>query len=162
MSFLNRASVGGSALIILAASLAACSPGEADSTKKVDTATQVHVPAASTSTAEESASSDTSAVAQDTPALVDCADQLNYQPAQVVLDCQNPLNAISSITWSTWDSAGAQGTGTMSSVDASGLPSTQQVSVELSEPVVTERGSLFNTVRVNGQVASTLGLQPAY
>ncbi len=156
MSFLKHTRVGGSALIILAAGLTACSPGEIDSTEKVDTATQVQVPV-STSATQETDTAQASALAQDTPALLDCASQLNYQPTQVVLDCQNPFNAVTAVTWNTWDVTGAQGTGTVSSVDAYGMPSTQQVSVELANPVVTELGTVFNTVSVNGQIASTAG-----
>lgn len=157
MSFLNRASLGGSALIVLAAGLAACSPSEVDSTKKVDTATPVQVTAATTSDAVNSGTSETAAVAEGTPALVDCANQLSFQPTQVVLDCQNPMNAISNVTWSTWDATGAQGTGTQATVDAYGIATSQPVSVELSNPVATEQGTVFNTVSVNGQIASTAG-----
>lgn len=137
--------------------LAACSPQlENPSTEKVDTAlTQdadtVGVDADAETTGTETTAAETTGAETETTAaaavsevsFIDCVSVPAQEPEQVTLDCANPANAVTAITWSAWDEDEATGTGTNQTTGAVS-------EVVLSAAEETDEGMVFTTITVDG------------
>lgn len=132
--------------------LAACSPPlENPSTEKVDTALEqdadtvgVDPAAATTGTETTAAETETAAAAAVSEvSFIDCVSVPTQEPEQVTLDCANPANAVTAITWSTWGEDEATGTGTNQVTGAAS-------EVVLSAAEETDEGMVFTTITVDG------------
>ena len=134
--------------------LAACSPQlENPSTEKVDTALEqdadtVGVDSAAETTGTETTTAETetettAAAAVSEVSFINCVSVPEQEPEQVTLDCANPANAVTAITWSAWDEDEATGTGTNQTTGAVS-------EVVLSAAEETDEGMVFTTITVDG------------
>lgn len=133
--------------------LAACSPQlENPSTEKVDTALEQDADTVGVDSATETTGTETTtatetetvaATAVSEVSFIDCVSVPAQEPEQVTLDCANPANAVTAITWSAWDEDEATGTGTNQTTGAVS-------EVVLSAAEETDEGMVFTTITVDG------------
>ena len=133
--------------------LAACSPQlENPSTEKVDTALEQDADTVGVDSATETTGTETTtatetetvaATAVSEVSFIDCVSVPAQEPEQVTLDCANPANAVTAITWTEWDEDEATGTGTNQTTGAVS-------EVVLSAAEETDEGMVFTTITVDG------------
>lgn len=133
--------------------LAACSPQlENPSTEKVDTALEQDADTVGVDSAAETTGTETTtatetetvaATAVSEVSFIDCVSVPAQEPEQVTLDCANPANAVTAITWTEWDEDEATGTGTNQTTGAVS-------EVVLSAAEETDEGMVFTTITVDG------------
>ena len=133
--------------------LAACSPQlENPSTEKVDTALEQDADTVGVDSATETTGTETTtatetetvaATAVSEVSFIDCVSVPAQEPEQVTLDCANPVNAVTAITWTEWDEDDATGTGTNQTTGAVS-------EVVLSAAEETDEGMVFTTITVDG------------
>lgn len=153
----SRSTALAAALAASALTIAACSPPhQQDSEDKVATATSysaapqqhaVHstAPAASSAAASPSTSASPSEVRANATQFIDCTQTPTVEPSQVQLGCFG-TNQITALEWE-WDDDSATGRGIQ--INPNG--STENVTLELSQPVSMDGARVFSQVRLNGQ-----------
>lgn len=145
----TQAAVAG--IIGLGVVLSACSPpNENPSDRKVDTATEFV--AAPTSSGTSSSTPATLTVSADLPGVIDCVGTPEHAPDSLSLSCTGDDDRVVDIEWTDWDEETAVGTATRETRTAGGsVSTTDDVEVELSDPVAGSGGEVFSTITVDGR-----------
>lgn len=135
-------------IIGLGVVLSACTPpNENPSDLKVDTATEFVASPASSSLA----------VPADLPGVIDCVGTPEHSPDSLSLACADDNDRLVDIEWTDWDEESAVGTATRETNDctpscaAGSVEETDNVEVELSDPVAGSGGEVFSTITVDGR-----------
>ena len=152
---ISRSAALTAALAASALAISACSPPhQQDSEEKVDTATSFSAAAAqstpaASSTAAEPAAASTSASPSEANAnatqFIDCTRTPTVEPSQVQLNCFGE-NQITALDWE-WETDSATGQGIQINPDGS----TEEATLELSDPVSMDGAKVFSRVSVNGK-----------
>ncbi|KQB83654.1 hypothetical protein [Corynebacterium oculi] len=146
----SRSTALAAALAASALAITACSPPhQQDSEAKVATATSFSAApqqAASSSTAHAAPTSTSPSEARaNATQFIDCTRTPTVEPSQVQLDCFG-TNQITALDWE-WENDSATGRGIQ--INPNG--STEDVTLELSDPVSMDGAQVFSQVRLNGQ-----------
>lgn len=137
---------------VAALAITACSPSEADSDLKVDTATGVAAPTSITTSAASTATT-TAVAAADLPGYIDCVAAPAQEPQIISLNCADNSDQLTEIEWDAWDEDAATGTASRIIFTPEGTQEiTEGVEVELTFPTETSQGLVFSQVEVDGQV----------
>ncbi|WPF66884.1 MULTISPECIES: hypothetical protein [unclassified Corynebacterium] len=153
----SRSTALAAALAASALAISACSPpNQQDSEAKVPTATSfsaaapqqaasASAPATTASHAAPSTSASPSEARANATQFIDCTQTPTVEPSQVQLNCFG-TNQITALEWE-WEDDSATGRGIQ--INPNG--STEDATLELSEPVSMDGAQVFSQVRLNGQ-----------